>query len=83
MEWSVTIDPQDSGIEKKGRINRWAAFYCNGCGEPRYKCYCHEDCPFCDKKLKDCIGDSDSGYCPNDPNLEKLLALQKSINNKE
>ena len=57
------------------------SFYCNGCGEPRYKCYCEEECKFCDKKLKDCIGDS--GYCPNDPNLEKLLALQKSINKEE
>lgn len=41
------------------------SFYCDGCGEPKYKCYCNEDCPTCEKKLKDCIGDSDTGECPN------------------
>ena len=38
-------------------------FWRDGCGEPNYKCYCGEDCPTCDKKLKDCIGDSDTGDC--------------------
>ena len=41
------------------------SFYCDGCGEPKHKCYCSEDCPTCEKKLKDCIGDSDDGECPN------------------
>ena len=39
-------------------------FWCNGCGEPVHKCYCDEDCPFCDKKLKDCSGESEDGRCP-------------------
>lgn len=41
------------------------SFYCDGCGEPKHKCYCAEECSTCDKKLKDCIGDSDTGECPN------------------
>lgn len=41
------------------------SFFCDGCGEPKYKCYCAEDCPTCNKKLIDCIGDSDTGECPN------------------
>ena len=36
-------------------------FWCNGCGEPRYKCYCDEDCPHCDKKLVKCTSDSETG----------------------
>lgn len=36
---------------------------CDGCGEPRYKCYCNIDCQHCGKKLVFCIGDSDTGEC--------------------
>ena len=25
-------------------------FWCDGCGEPNYKCYCGEDCPTCSTK---------------------------------
>lgn len=63
------------------------SFWCEGCGEPRYKCYCDNVCKFCGKLEKDCIAESESGYCPLDPDLEKWLAIQKavqdSINNKE
>lgn len=40
-------------------------FYCNGCGEPSYKCYCENICPTCGKKEYDCITESDTGECPN------------------
>ena len=58
------------------------SFGCEGCGEPRYKCYCDEDCPYCKKKLIACIGESDSGWCSLDPNIEKYLEFQRSINKK-
>lgn len=33
-------------------------FWCEGCGEPRYKCYCDNICPYgCGKWEKDCLGD--------------------------
>lgn len=59
-------------------------FWCEGCGEPRYKCYCNEDCPFCTKKLKDCSSQSESGYCDNDTRLH-ILELKKRFlsGNKE
>lgn len=41
------------------------SFWCNGCGEPTYKCYCDVECKTYNKKLKDCIGDSETGDCPN------------------
>lgn len=53
---------------------------CQGCGEMRYKCWCDVICKFCGKKEIDCSGDSESGWCPLDPNLEKYLEFQKSIN---
>lgn len=55
------------------------SFWCEGCGEPRYKCYCDNVCEFCGKLEKDCIAESDSGYCPLDPDLDKRLAMQKAI----
>jgi hypothetical protein len=33
-------------------------FWCEGCGEPRYKCYCDNVCPYgCGKWEKDCLGE--------------------------
>jgi hypothetical protein len=33
-------------------------FWCEGCGEPRYKCYCDTICPLgCGKWEKDCLGE--------------------------
>lgn len=46
--------------------------FCDGCGELKYKCYCDEDCPTCDKKLINCIRESETGECPN-----------KSVNKEE
>lgn len=43
------------------------SFWCDGCGEPRYKCYCDEDCPHCGKKLLICIAESETGWCEKDP----------------
>lgn len=62
------------------------SFWCEGCGEPRYKCYCDVLCKHCGKKEIDCSGESESGWCPLDPNLDKHLELQKQLqsgNNKE
>lgn len=60
-------------------------FWCEGCLEPRYKCYCNEDCPYCDKKLKDCIAESETGYCDNDtrPSILELKKKFISGNNEE
>lgn len=51
------------------------SFWCEGCGEPRYKCYCNEDCPHCGKKLTICIAESDDGWCDKDPNIDKLRSV--------
>lgn len=40
-------------------------FWCDGCGEPNYKCWCDENCPTCDKKAYKCMSDSETGECPN------------------
>lgn len=58
---SPLIAELHSEMEKKKN------FWCDGCGEPRYKCYCNEDCPHCGKKLVKCIGDSETGECPQKP----------------
>jgi|SRR5271166_2728300 len=42
-------------------------FWCDGCGEPRYKCYCENVCPDCGKKEYRCIAESDTGICPGKP----------------
>lgn len=55
------------------------SFWCEGCGEPRYKCYCNKDCSFCNKKLSTCIAESESGWCPLDPNLEKYLEFENQL----
>jgi hypothetical protein len=73
-EWFKVLPWKGRGLARAPRVrippvlpNRFIMkkFWCNGCGEPKYKCYCDEQCPTCDKKLKDCIGESESGYCPN------------------
>jgi hypothetical protein len=51
------------------------ASWCYGCGELKHKCYCDMECPYCDKKLKDCIRDSYNGECPNKVRYEKLIAF--------
>lgn len=53
------------------------SFWCDGCGEPTYKCYCDEQCPTCDKKTINCIGDSEDGYCPNNKKVKKMQNLTK------
>lgn len=62
-------------IEKESK----KSFWCDGCGEPRYKCACDVVCTHCGKKAIDCSSESDSGWCPLDPNLENLLAMQKEL----
>ncbi len=56
------------------------SFWCDGCGEPTYKCYCDEDCKTCNKKLKDCIADSDDGYCQNRMEA-KFARSERSLEN--
>lgn len=51
------------------------SFWCEGCGEPRYKCYCDEDCPHCGRKLLTCIAESDDGWCDKDPNIDRLRSV--------
>lgn len=51
------------------------SFWCEGCGEPRYKCYCNDDCPYCGKKLTACIAESDDGWCDKDPNIDRLRSV--------
>lgn len=72
---AITVEPE----------NKKELFWCEGCGEPRYKCYCDEGCPYCDKKLKDCTGESDTGYCDNDtrPFILELKKKLDSGNNQE
>lgn len=58
-------------------------FYCEGCGEPRYKCWCDEECQFCGELAITCMGQSDSGYCPKDPNHDKYVEYQKVFEQAE
>lgn len=57
------IEALHSDMGDKNKRNFW----CDGYGEPRYKCYCDEVCPHCKKKLVTCIGDSDASECPEKP----------------
>ncbi len=75
-EWLKRLPWKGSGVVRLPRVripplppmvktSIWSIPFCDGCGELLHKCYCAEDCPTCKKKLKDCIADSDTGYCPN------------------
>lgn len=58
------IHPLIQSLHKDMEEKKKNNFWCDGCGEPRYKCYCNVDCQNCGKKLVKCIGDSDTGECP-------------------
>jgi len=60
-------------IEKHSTMS----FYCNGCGEPKHKCYCDNICPTCGRKEYDCSSDSPDGECPNKINTNKRIKFTK------
>lgn len=59
-------------------------FYCDGCGEPKYKCYCENVCASCGKKEYDCISESDTGECPKkSTNYQPLITVDSITENED
>ena len=65
------LDPLIKELHKDMEEKKKNNFWCDGCGEPRYKCYCKNICLTCGKKEYDCISESETGECPSKPGNKK------------